>query len=166
MYQVGEQIVYGTTGVCRVEAVGPLDMQGAREDVDYYTLSPVYQGGRLFIPVDTAVYHRPVMTKEEAMSFIRHIPEVDAVVCENKNPRLLNEQYQVYLKSGDCTDLVRLIRAVYLKEKHMARAGRHLSQVDERSMKRAEEMLHNELASALGIAPGEVKGFITKTLEK
>ncbi len=166
MYQVGEQIVYGMTGVCRVEAVGPLDMQGAKAGVDYYTLTPVYQGGRLFIPVDTTVYNRPVMTKEEALDFIEHIPEVDAVVCENRNPRLLNEQYQVYLKSGDCTDLVRLIRAVYLKEKRAARMGRRLSQVDEHSMRRAEEMLHNELASALGIAPGEVKEFITKTLEK
>ena len=166
MYQVGEQIVYGMTGVCRVEAVGPLDMQGAKEGVDYYTLVPVYQGGRIFIPVDTAVFNRPVMTKEEAMTFIEHIPEIESEICEDRNPRLLNERYQGYLKSGDCTDLVRLIRAVYQKGKRAARTGRHLSQVDERSMRRAEEMLHNELASALGIEPGEVKGFITKTLEK
>lgn len=166
MYRIGEQIVYGTTGVCRVEAIGPLDMQGVRKDVDYYTLSPVYQGGRIFAPVDTSVYTRPVMTREEALALIDQIPEIDGEVCENNNPRLLNEHYQGYLNSGNCVDLVRVVRAVYIKKKRAAARGRRLSQVDERCMKRAEEMLHNELASALGIAPGEVKNYITAILEK
>lgn len=46
MYQVGQLIVYGAEGVCRVEQIGPLDMRGAQQDVDYYTLSPLYRGGR------------------------------------------------------------------------------------------------------------------------
>ncbi len=166
MYQVGEYIIYGTVGVCRVEAVGALDMRGVRKEVDYYTLSPVYQGGTIFIPIDTSVFHRPVLTREEALSLISKIPEIDGDVYENKNPRLLNEHYQAYLKSGDCMDLVRVVRAIYAKGKSVSEKGRKLSQVDERSMQIAEQMLHNELATALEIEPGEVKDFITKTLEE
>lgn len=165
MYQVGQRIVYGAVGVCEIEAIGPLEMQGTKKGVDYYTMAPVYQVGKIFAPVDTAVYTRPVLTREQALELIRQIPSVEEKIYENSNPRLLNEHYQTYLKSGDCRDLVRLIRAIYKKARQAEQKGRHLGQVDERSRKRAEEMLHNELACALDIRPEEVPGFIARTLE-
>lgn len=165
MYQVGQRIICGSGDVCEIKAIGPLEMQGAKRGREYYTLSPLYQDGNIFVPVDTDVFLRPVMTRREAMSLIRQIPELEEEIYENKNPRLLNEHYQLYLKSGNCTDLVRLIRAIYSKRKKVEKEGHRLGQVDERSMKRAEELLHNELACALGIEPEEVKGFITRTLE-
>lgn len=165
MYQIGERIIYGSVGVCEVEAIGPLKINGAKEGINYYTLSPVYQKGKIFAPVNTAVNIRPVMTKGEALDLIRKIPTIEETVIENHNPRLLNEHYKTYLKSGNCMDLVRLVRAIYTKGKNAAEKGRRLGQVDKISMEKAEEMLHNELACALGIEPCEVKEFITRTLE-
>ena len=72
MYQVGERIIYGSVGVCEVAAVGPLDMQGAKKDREYYTLSPLYQNGKIFAPVDTTVFHRPVLTREQALAYQAH----------------------------------------------------------------------------------------------
>ena len=134
MYQVGEKIIYGTTGVCEIKAIGPLDMEAARKGVDYYTLVPVYQDGIIFAPVDTTVPIRPVLTKQQALSLIRKIPVIEENVFEDNNPRLLSEHYQVYLKSGDCTDLLRLIRAIYAKGRRAAQRGKHLGQVDRNSM--------------------------------
>ena len=165
MYQIGQLIVYGGEGVCRVEAIGPLDMRGAQKDLNYYTLAPVYRTGRIFVPVDTTVFTRPVMTGEEAEALIDRIPDIPAEVYENSNPRLLNEHYQSYLKSYNCEELLRLIRAIYVKGQNSAKKGRHLGQVDERSMKRAEEMLHSELSVALGIPVDEVKDYITARVE-
>ncbi len=166
MYKVGERIIYGMSGVCRVESVGPLNMKGAAKDVDYYTLAPMYQSGRIFAPVNSSVQSRPALTREEAMDLIRRMPTIDSDYLESNNPRVLTEHYQGYLRSGDCVDLVKVIRAVHAKAEHAAEKGRRLGQVDQRSMKQAEEMLHNELASALGISPDEVKPFIARTLEK
>lgn len=165
MYQIGELIVYGAEGVCRVESVGPLEMRGAQKGVEYYTLSPLYREGKIFTPVDTTVYTRPVMTKEEARELIALMPTIPEEVYENSNPRLLNEHYQVFLKSYDCVELVRLIRAIYAKGRGVAERGRHLGQVDERSMKRAEEMLHGELAAALDMPVENVKDYICKAME-
>lgn len=165
MYQVGEKIVYGSVGVCEIEAVGSLNMQGVNKERDYYTMFPVYQSGRIFAPVDTAVFHRPIMTREEALALIGRIPDIRQDVYENRNPRLLNEHYQSYFKSGACEDLVRLIRSIYAKGKQAEGNGRRLSQVDETCMRRAEELLHNELACALGIRPEEVREFITRQIE-
>ena len=160
MYQVGALIVYGTEGVCRVESVGPPAIQGAQKGTDYYTLIPLYRSGKIFVPVDTAVHTRPVMTKEEAENLIDHIPSIPAEVYENSSPRLLNERYQALLKSDNCVDLVRLIRTVHAKERNAARKGRRLGQVDERNMKRAVEMLHGELAAALDMPMEEVENYL------
>lgn len=91
MYQVGELIIYGAEGVCRVEKVGPVDMRGAPAGVDYYTLSPLYREGTIFTPVDTNVHTRPIMTREQAEGLIDQIPSIPAEVYENSNPRLLQE---------------------------------------------------------------------------
>ena len=162
MYQTGELVAYGAEGVCRVAAVGPLEMQGAQKGTDYYTLTPLYGSGKIFIPVDANVTIRPVMTRAEAEALIDRIPEIPGEVCENNNPRVLNEHYQTLMKSYDCEDLVRLIRAIYAK----GQRGRRLGQVDERTFKKAEEMLHGELAVALGIPPDQVKDYISRRVEE
>ncbi len=164
-YQIGDLIVYGTEGVCRVKEIGPLDMRGTQKGLDYYTLSPLYREGKIFTPVDTTVYTRPVITKEEAAALLAQIPDIPTEIYENSNPRLLNEHYQTYLKSYDCLDLLRLIRGIHAKERSAAEKGRHLGQVDERSMKRAEEMLHGELAAALEIPVEDVKDYICRAAE-
>ena len=105
------------------------------------------------------------MTREEAEALIDRIPEIPAEVYESNNPRLLNEHYQAFLKSYDCVDLVRLIRAIYAKGRGAAQRGRHLGQVDERTFKRAQDMLHGELAAALGIAPDQVAEYISRRVE-
>lgn len=166
MYQVGALIVYGAEGVCRVESVGPLEMRGAQKGTSYYTMAPLFRAGKIFTPVDTTVYTRPVMTREEAEALIDRIPEIPAEVYESNNPRLLNEHYQALLKSYDCVDLVRLIRAIYAKGRGAAQRGRHLGQVDERTFKRAQDMLHGELAAALGIAPDQVAEYISRRVEE
>ncbi len=166
MYQVGALVVYGSDGVCRVDNVGPLEMQGAQKGVDYYTLTPLYRGGTIFTPVDTPVSMRPVMTREEAERLVAQIPYIPEQVCQSNNPRLLNEQYRASLKSGDCLELVRLIRTVYAKDRRAAEKGRHLGQVDERSRKQAVDMLHGELAVALGIGVDEVEDHISRALER
>lgn len=166
MYRPGELIIYGAEGVCRVENVGPIHMRGAKEGVDYYTLSPLYREGTIFAPVDTSVQTRPILTREQAEGLIDRIHQVDAEVYETTNPRLLNEHYQLSLKSSDCMELVRLIRSIYVKGRHAADKGRRLGQVDERSMKRAQEMLHGELAAALSIPVDQVAGYIASRVQK
>ena len=52
-------------------------------------------------------------------------------------------------------------RMVYAK----GQRGRRLGQVDERTFKKAEEMLHGELAAALDIPPDQVKDYICRRVE-
>ena len=166
MYRKGDYIVYGCEGVCRVEAVGPVEFKGTRRDVDYYTLVSVYQNGRIYVPVDSPAYSRYVISRQEAEALIADIPNIPAEIFENSNPRMLGEHYQKFLKSNDCRELLKLIRSIYAKKLMLAEKGRRLGQMDERSFKQAEDKLHGELAVALDIPPDQVKKYILAVLEK
>lgn len=165
MYEVGQYIIYGFEGVCRIDGIGPVDIKGAQKDVNYYTLSPVYQSGKIYVPVDSQAYSRPVMTREEALALIADIPNIPYEIFENNNPRLLTEHYQTFLKSNDCRELLKLLRAIHAKGENMAGKGRRLGQVDERCFKQAEDKLHGELAVALDMPLKDVKTYITQALE-
>ena len=68
MYEIGEYIVYGNAGVCKVVETVKMPVPGTKDDKLYYTLDPVYDKGcRLFVPVDSQkVKMRPILTKKEA----------------------------------------------------------------------------------------------------
>ena len=60
--------------------------------------------------------------------------------------------------------LLQLIKDVRAKRCRMIERGKKLGLVDERYMKRAEEMLHGELAVALGMTREQVPHFISDAL--
>lgn len=165
MYETGDLIMYGNEGVCKVEAIGMPDIPALGKKRLYYTLLPQYQDGKIFTPVDTKIFMRHVITKEKAEKLIADIPSVKAEIYENNNMRFLSEHYQAFFDSHECSDLLKLVRDVYLKESEAKEQGKKLGQVDEKYMRRAEELLHGELAVALGIPKEEVKDYITKSVE-
>ncbi|MDE7245680.1 MAG: hypothetical protein K2O18_17145 [Oscillospiraceae bacterium] len=165
MFRVGELIVYGGEGVCRVEAVGPLAMSGVDEkDRLYYTLAPLYRMGEIYTPVDTTVLMRPVLSKKEAEELIRIIPEIQPPAHTERNPRVLGAYYQEIIRSHNCLDMVRLIKTTYKKSQARLAHGSKPGQVDERYRKRAEDLLYGELAVALNISREEVGVYFAKAV--
>ena len=165
MYQIGQLIVYGGEGVCRVEEIGVPKISGINKERQYYTLSPLYREGKVFAPVDAKVFMRPVITRDEALSLIHDIPNMETSVYENSNLRFLNEYYQQQMQNYTCEGLLQLIRNTHAKREVMISRGKKLGLVDERYMKRAEDMLHGEFAVALGIERSAVPQYIADTLE-
>ena len=108
---------------------------------------------------------RPIITREQAEALIRRIPEIEGEVYENRNLRMLNEHYQSLLQSHDCEDMLQLIKAVYTKQQDNLAQGKKTGLVDERYMKRAEDILYGELAVALDIPKQNVPDYITNILE-
>ena len=165
MFQVNDLIIYGNTGVCRVKAVGPLEgVSSAKEDRIYYTLEPVYEKGTIYTPVDSRVFMRQILSPEEAAALIERIPVLLVNPIEASNTRVLSDQYDSFLSTHRCEDLVVLIRTVYMRNKKAEAAGKRPAQTDERYMKRAKELLHGELAAALGIAYEDVEDYIRQAL--
>lgn len=166
MYRVGDLIIYGNIGVCKIEEIGVPDISSAEEGKLYYTLSPFYEKCKVYTPTDTSVFMRPIISRNEAMDLIRQIPTMQENIYENRNLSLLNEHYKTLLQSHDCSNLISLIKNVYTKRKTAGKNFKQFNQVDAQYGKRAEEMLYSEFSVALGIARNEIKGYIEASIRK
>lgn len=166
MYKIGDMIIYANQGVCRVDEIGVPDITGITKDKVYYTLSPIYGDGKIFIPVDTSMYMRPIATKSEVKDIISQIPKIEAEFIENQNYKMMEDYYKKLLSSHKCVDLINIIKSVYDKRKVVKQQGKNLGQTDEKFKKIAEDLLHSEFAVALDIPKTDVNKYIESAMEK
>lgn len=165
MYQPGQLVVYGGTGVCRVEGLADPDPKG-NSIKQFYLLTPLYQAGIIYTPLEGGkVPMRPVMTTEEANALIDRIPELCAEIYRERTLQLLAQRYQTVLQSGDCADLLELTMSVYRKRKLAEEQKHRLGLVDEKYGKQAERLLFGELAVALDISIEEVPSYIDEKVK-
>ena len=154
MFQPGELIFYGRTGVCRVMQLEEIDGQA------YYRLSPLYQSYTIRTPVNGKVFMRPVLTHAEADALIDQIPSVQAVPVECRALRELAEHYLTSINTHDAAALLAMLMSIHAKKQQALSAKRKLGAIDERFMKEGEALLFGELAVALDCAPDEVPKYI------
>lgn len=167
MFQKGDYIVYRNTGVCRVDEISiPKDFPAGAEDVLYYHLAPVHGSGIIYIPVNSPVFMRPILTKEQAQELIISIPSIQENPNYSKDQKALNEQYRTLMQMHDCTALVQLIKDIYKKNCVLNEKGKSAGKTDLQYMKQAEELLHEELAVALDIPFEEVPNYIEQQLKQ
>lgn len=166
MFQENDAVVYGNKGVFRVTNVGKLSMGIADKDRIYYTLSPVYRPETvIYVPVDNEkVIMRQVVSKEEAEKLVREIPQIETVWITNERER--EQQYKEVLRSGDCRELIKIIKTLYQRKRSRIQKGKKAMAVDERYFRQAEEQLYEELAFALEIGKDKVQTYIRKCLPK
>jgi len=165
MYQIGDVIMYRMEGVCRVDAIGVPDLPSVNNDQLYYTLSPNNRDGKIYIPVDTAVFMRPVITCEEVQNLIEQIPHIRTnMLHEDRTLKMLSEHYDSLVQTHDCADLLQLIESIYVKRQMTAENGKKLGKIDEHYLKLAEDLLYGEFSIALGIPKENVKHYIEETL--
>lgn len=63
-----------------IESITTLDMKDVPKDVDYYSLIPLAQGGKIYVRVDSSQDNmRPVISKDEAERLIKQIDEIEAI---------------------------------------------------------------------------------------
>lgn len=162
MFSVGELVVYGGEGVCRVMRIGPSTLSCADPNREYYTLCPVFHTGEVTTPVDTRVLMRPIMSRQDAEAFLSSLADLPAEAHDTLNQRAAREHYQAVVASFDCCRMASLLKMLYAKRDAARRSGKKVSQLDERYGKRAEDHLYEELAAALEIEKSAVCGHIRR----
>ncbi|MDE6454726.1 MAG: CarD family transcriptional regulator [Dysosmobacter sp.] len=166
MFQPGELVVYGSTGVCRVEGFAGLDRPGGDREKQYYLLKPLWQDGVIYAPVDSEkVPMRPVISREEAEALIERMPGIPAAACRGGTAQALAQQYQSAVRDGGHQALIEMMKAIRRKRGVAESKNRRLGMVDERYMKQAERLLYGELATALEIPYDGVEDYIAARLE-
>lgn len=155
MFEVGEFVVYGNKGVCRIKGIGPIDLPGVSKDRVYYTMEQVYtRGSTIFTPADSDKLRR-VLTKDEACELI------DAMTTLNpqwiKDDKEREKIFTEALRTANCKALCEMIIALCRRKEERIAGGKKATSTDERYFHAAEDILYGELVIALGKGRDEVK---------
>ena len=166
MFEIGELIIYGGNGVCRVEKIGPIDTGMGTKGRMYYTLNPLKnKDSRIFTPVDNEkVIMRPTMTKEDALALIDQIQNVETLWIGDERRR--ETEYKEAVRKCDCREYVKIIKTIYLRKEARLADGKKVTAVDERYYAIDEENLYGELAVALGMDRDQTKIFVEQRVKE
>lgn len=166
MFNKGEYIVYGTTGVCQVRDITAMSTDGSGKEKLYYVLEPVgVSGSRIMTPVEgNKSILRPILSRDEAYRLIDGIQDVDQLwITDDKQ---WESKYKEALKTCDCREWIGIIKTLHFRKKDRLARGKRLTEVDERYLKKAKENLYRELSIPLEIPAEEVETFIAERIEQ
>ncbi len=165
MYQVGDLVLYGIHGVCRItdQENRVLD----RKKVIYLVLEPVGQdGSRYLVPThnETAMAKLSrVLTSDELESLmVSEEIRGDAWIHDESQRK---NRYRELITSGDRSGLLQMIRTLYDYRKSQLGAGKRIHLADENFMKDAEKLLSSEISVILDIPQDEAKRWLRTRLK-
>lgn len=164
MFEKGSYVVYGSSGICKVDDIAFLNMPGCDCSKQYYVLSSVSsKGTKSFLPVDnTKVVLRDLISETEALSLIEEIPEIKEIGINNDKAR--EEKYKQLLRSCDCRDLVCILKTIHLRKRARVAIGKKITVTDDRYYRLAEEYLYSELGMVLGKEKHEMESFVAQKI--
>lgn len=165
MFQVGDLVVYGTKGVCKVKEIGNKPMPGSKEERLYYTLEPVFlQKSLIYTPVDNQkIVMRTVISKDLAMHLIEDIPNIELLGIKDDKKR--ESIYHEVVSKCDCRENIKMIKTLYQRKQERAAIGKKVTSLDERYDHMAKDNLFAELSVTLNISLSEVEEFVRKKVE-
>lgn len=166
VFETGDYIVYGSTGICQVMGVTTMDIDGIPKDRLYYVLRPEGQrDGKIFTPVENGkLVMRRVMTQKDAEALINEIPEIETL--DISDDKLREERYKECLRTCESREMIRIIKTIYLRKKDRFAKGKKVTATDERYLKQAEENLYSELSMLLGVPKNDMEQYITERLDR
>ncbi len=161
MFNIGDIVFYENIGVCKITNITTLDFALGNKDKKYYVMEAMYKNGVNYVPVDSDKdFIRNIITKAEAEELIDTIPDLDIEVYQNMATKDMVAKYEELLTSDDYKDLLMLCMSIYAKKQLLLDQKKKFGAIDDYFIKRAEDMLFEELAAALEVEKGEIPNFI------
>lgn len=161
MFKMGDIIVYGAQGVCKIESIE--SKQIGKQTTDYYVLKPIFnENTAVFVPVNNellASKMQDVLTKSQAKELAEKAADID--IIEVKDETQKRELYKAILSSSDREKFIALIKTIRLERDTRRQNNKKLNINDEQTLRKAELLLYNELAFVYGVEPDEAKNLIS-----
>jgi len=165
LYNAGDTVLYGARGVCRITDIEENEMTGKK--VKYYILRPVYdEKAKIFVPTTNETLcakMRRTLSIKEIYALIKSMKKEETNWIQDENQR--RREYKQILTGGDCKEIIKVIKTLHKHQQSQIEDGKKLHVADERLMKDAEQILHEEFAYVLDIQPEEVLSFIVEQID-
>ena len=163
MFNTGDTVSYGTSGVCTIAEKKRLTLGGQPHEC--FILRPVFDASmKICVPCDSTPLlqkMRAMPTRDELLSLLR-----EPAPTHDPDPEVRRETYREALKSGSLHELIAMVRDIYTERTLRRAKGKQLSAYEDSALRNAQNALHSEFAYVMGIRPDEVPAFIQKELNK
>lgn len=147
MFQQGQQIIYGGNGVCRIEEIAERNtgVLGVRQ---VYVIR-LATGLTAYVPVESNVFMRALVTPEEAAQVLTEYPSIGMRTFAGSNSKALSDQYRAIIARHDPREMLCLYKSLRTKAEHARHAGRKPGAMDERFASLALEQVAQEFSVVL-----------------
>lgn len=154
MFHQGQQVIYGGNGVCRIEEITERDvgMLGVRQ---VYVIR-LASGLTSYVPVESNVFMRALITPEEAEQVLTDYPSIATRTFAGSNSKALSDQYRAIIARHDPREMLCLYKSLQHKADQARSAGRKPGTLDERFAAAALEQVTEELSAVLCRSAREV----------
>ncbi len=164
MFDIGDEVVYGTHGICKVSSVTA--MVTGKEKRDYFVLNPIFDKRAVFyVPKNNerlTAQIRCLHSVEEINKMIDSIAKDHLTWIDDDSKR--KDFCSSVIKGGNTADILKLIEMLYARHKELCAAKKHFHVSDERFLRDAERLVNDEFAYVLKIEPEDVSDYIRKRL--
>ena len=163
MFQIGEVVSYGATGICTIEDIRmeSLSRSGVKKQ-EYYILRPAASPTcTTYVPTANEALTakmRRVLTKNEIDAMIGSVKGQRLEWIEDTRHRA--DAFGKIVSGGISAELLKLIGCLYLEKKARSKGGKKFCATDEKILSSAERMVSEEFAYALQIQQKEVSAYI------
>lgn len=166
MFEKGEYIIYGRSGICKIEDITHLNLSGADKKRLYYVLAPLnIKGSKVYFPVDKEDANaRRLISEKDAWALLDEIEDIPEIWIANE--KLREESYRRALNSCDYRQWVAIIKTLYTRRQERLSRGKKMAATDERYLKLAEDALYSELAFVMGKNKAEMEPFIISYIQE
>ena len=151
MFQINDMVMYGMYGICKIEDITMKEFMVTSKE--YYVLKPINDStATLYVPMHNEKVlgkMRKILSEQEVHHLIESMPQKETIWFKNENER--KEQYKKVIAQGNHSELIGIIKALYLQKQKRESEGKHLYISDERFFKEAERILYDEFQYVLNI---------------
>lgn len=155
MYQAGDRIVYGSSGVCVIEKVDVPDFKTFSKGKPYYFLTVEEDGSRIYAPVDTKTPIRLLASREQALALMAHWAEIPVDLPASRDHKVISAHFHQLLQQHTLHALACTVKSLLCKK-----GIKRLTAPEEDILKKAESLLYSELADALGQSRNSIQSTI------
>lgn len=150
MFSVGQNVVYGIHGVCKILGLEVRKVDS--KNVEYFVLEPIrHPGSYYYIPTQNP----------NALAKLRELIAVDqfkalskeAKYCWIDDENKRKQSYREMLSNMDCGQLISAIRVVNQRRSELLENGKKFHMCDENFLRDAERLVFEELSFVLDMDP-------------
>lgn len=160
MFSIGELVLYGAEGICRVIDIEELDLTG--EPIKYYKLAPESdRSSTIFVPTENSILTnrlKALLTEEEIRALVSEKDATEPVWTNSTNQRKM--RYHEIVNSGDRRLLIGLVRELFARHRSVRGTGQRFPATDEHYYKLAQKILFDEFSRIIPLKKEEFLSFI------